>query len=385
MTRFAPHICRDMAGIKTRTMRNIINLPRTSLIAGIFICLCELSNVAIVHAAKPAQPRVVVTQAQLGTIINELRLSGTVSSPRVARLSTEVSGLIKDIHVDEGSAIKAGEILISLDTELENLSLQAARATTQRARAELDDARRRLADGKQLAKQKTVSANELKSLQAEVNIASATLQRYSAEEQLQQSRLQRHQLSAPFDGIISKRFIESGEWIKPGDAVMELVANENLRIDFQIPQKDFPRINATSEILIHLDAIPNRTLKGKIQTIVPYSDTDTRTFLLRVLLTDSNPAIAPGMSARGLLRLKTSTTGIVISRDAILRYPDGRITVWVVNTVNGRHEVSEKSVTTGTSFNDRIAILDGLKEGERVVVKGNESLRDGQTVMLQTQ
>jgi len=374
----------NIAGIKNPIMRNIINLPRTILMAGIFICLCGLSNVAIVHAAKPAQPRVVVTQAQPGTIIDEVRLSGTVSSPRVARLSTEVSGLIKDIHVDEGSVIKAGEILISLDTELENLSLQAAQATTQRAREELADAKRRLADGKRLAKQKTFSASDLKSLQAEVNIASATLRRYSAEEQLQQTRLQRHQLNAPFDGVISRRFIESGEWIKPGDPVMELIANENLRIDFQIPQKEFPRVDTKSEIQISLDAIPNKTLAGKIQTIVPYSDSDARTFLLRVQLSDSNPAIAPGMSASGLLRLKTSTTGIVISRDAILRYPDGRITVWVVNTVDGKHMVSEKSVTTGASFNDHISILEGLKEGERVVVEGNESLRDGQTVMLHT-
>jgi len=165
---------------------------------------------------------------------------------------------------------------------------------------------------------------------------------------------------------------------------MELIANENLRIDFQIPQKEFPRVDTTSKIQISLDAIPDKTLTGNIQAIVPYSDTDARTFLLRVQLTDSYPAIAPGMSANGLLRLKTSTTGIVISRDAILRYPDGRITVWIVNTVNGKHVVSEKSVTTGTSFNDRISILDGLKEGERVVVEGNESLRDGQTVTLHT-
>jgi len=289
--------------------------------------------------------------------------------------------MVNDNHVDEGSLIKAGERLISLDTELESLSLQAARATARRAAEELSDAKRRLDDGKRLAKQKTFSASELKSLQAEVKIASATLQRYTAEKQLQQTRLQRHQLIAPFDGVISKRFIESGEWIKPGDAVMELVANENLRIDFQVPQREFPRINTTSEIDIRLDAIPDRTLRGKIQTIVPYSDSDTRTFLLRVLLTESSPAIAPGMSASGLLRLKTGAAGIVVSRDAILRHPDGRTTVWIVNTSNGKHTVTERSVTSGPGFNNKVSIVDGLQIGEQIVLEGNESLRDGQTVI----
>ena len=334
------------------------------------------------YAAKPTHPIVITSQVEQGTIIDEIKLSGTVSSPRVTRLSAEVSGLINHVYVDAGSLVKSGETLLSLDTELENLSLQAADATAQRATEELADAKRRFEDGKRLAKKKTLSANELKSLEANVNIARATLQRYTAEKQLQQARLERHQLAAPFTGVISQKFVEIGEWIKPGDTVMELVANENLRIDFQVPQQEFPRIKSSSEIRITLDALPDKVFNGVIQTVVPYSDSDARTFLLRVSLSDSSPAILPGMSASGLLRLTTESQGLIVSRDAVLRYPDGRITVWVVKKHGDNMIVTERRVKIGSSFNNRVSILSGLKAGDQIVVEGNESLKDGQTVIL---
>ena len=333
-------------------------------------------------AAKPERPRVVTSIAMPGNIMNEIRLTGTVSSPRVSRLSTEVNGIVKQLHAEEGSKVKAGQILMTLNNEIEMLSLEAARASTQGAEEELADARRRLEDGERLSKKKTLSVNELKSLQAEVKIASATLQRYRAEQRLQETRLKRHELLAPFSGIISRKYIEAGEWIKPGDPALELVANENLRIDFQVPQREFPRIDDTSSIKITLDALPDRIIAGKIMTVVPYSDSDSRTFLLRVLINDANDAIAPGMSASGILQMKTAGSSIIVPRDAIIRYSDGRTVVWVVNKADDKLLAHEKQVQTGPGFENMVAILDGLQDGDQVIVEGNETLRDGQEVIL---
>jgi RND family efflux transporter MFP subunit len=370
------------AGKRIFHMIKIVNTFFKNLLPGFILAIVMMAYLTQGYAAKPAHPNVITSQVEQGTIIDEIKLSGTVSSPRVTRLSAEVSGLVNHVYVDAGSLVKSGEPLLSLDTELENLSLKAAKATAQRAAEELADAERRFEDGKRLAKKKTLSANELKSLEAGVNIASATLQRYTAEKQLQQARLERHQLVAPFAGVITQKFVEIGEWIKPGDTVMELVANENLRIDFQVPQQEFPRIDSTSEISITLDALPDKVFNGVIQTVVPYSDSDARTFLLRVSPSDPSTAILPGMSASGLLRLTTGSQGIIVSRDAVLRYPDGRITVWVVEKHDDNMIVSERRVKTGSSFNNKVSILDGLKSGDQVVVEGNESLKDGQTVTL---
>lgn len=363
-------------------MSHTVKYSSKLAVAALFACL-SLTPATFTYAAKPNSPIVVVSQATTDQVVDEIRLTGSVSSPQVSRLSTEVNGLVKTIHVEEGSRVKAGDLLLTLDPEMAALTLQAAEASTRKASEELADARRRLKDGERLVKKKTLSDNEFKSLQAEVNIANATLQRYRAEQRLQQIRLQRHELLAPFAGVISKKLIESGEWVQTGDPVLELVADTGLRIDFQVPQKEYPRIRIDSEIRLSLDALPGETIAGKVQTVIPYSDEDTRTFLLRVLLEKGNPAIVPGMSASGTLQLDTGNNSIVVSRDAVLRYPDGRIAVWIVQQTGDQHTVRERIVSIGSSFENQVAILDGLQVGDLVVIEGNESLRDGQTVTVQ--
>jgi hypothetical protein len=102
-----------------------------------------------------------------------------------------------------------------------------------------------------------------------------------------------------------------------------------------------------------------------------------------VLLDKGDIRMTPGMSAHGLLRLNTDRQGVVISRDALLRYPDGRVTVWVIKNVNSTPTVTEKPVSLGHSFNGLVSIEEGLQAGDVVVVQGNESLQEGQQVRIQ--
>lgn len=335
-----------------------------------------------VNAAKKGVPLVVTDIVKTAVVIEEIPLSGTVSSPQLANLSSEVSGLIKQVLVDAGSPVNVGDILVTLNTDLEELELKATRAMTARAREELSDAKRRLTDARQLAKKKTISDNELQSLKAEVNIASTSLQRFVAEQALQEARLQRHNIRAPFTGVITRKYVASGEWVQPGTEIVQLVATNKLLIDFQVPQRVYPRIDETSSMSLRIEALPEEELTAEIQTLVPFSDASARTMLIRTRLVDNNHNIVPGMSASAILKLKGNPNGIVVSRDAILRYPDGRITAWVISEEGEKSLVEERPVKTGLSFNGQIEILDGLKPGEHVVVEGNESLKNHQSVRI---
>ena len=113
------------------------------LIIMIVALVATASSIHAVHAAKQ-QTRVVVYTATTGPIVEQIHLSGTVNSPKIAQLSSEVSGLVKSFNVDKGSQLERGDVIITLDTELEELSLKAAEASMRSAEAELADARRRL-------------------------------------------------------------------------------------------------------------------------------------------------------------------------------------------------------------------------------------------------
>jgi RND family efflux transporter MFP subunit len=333
-------------------------------------------------AAAERFPLVVVSTAHTDTVITQVPLTGTVTSARVARLSTEVSGQVEAVNVEVGDRVAAGAALIELDREIEQLTLEALQASTRQAGAELADARRRYRDARRLNEQKSISENELRLREAEVEVDGATLKQRQAEEQRQRARVERHILRAPFSGVVSERLSESGEWIEPGRPVLTLVAVDDLRIEFRVPQEFYSRINPQSAISVTLDALPGRVFDGTISAVVPVSDASSRTFLIHVDVDAGDAHLTPGMSVHGKLKLSTGRQGVVISRDALLRYPDGRVTVWVIDPDSEPPTVSERHVSTGHSFDGLITIREGIQAGDVIVVRGNESLQDGQQVRI---
>ena len=334
-------------------------------------------------AAADRSPLVVVSTAQTGTVIKQVPLTGTITSARVAKVSAEVSGQVEVVKVEVGDHVASGAALVELDREIEQLTLEALRASTRQAGAELADAKRRYQDAKHLREQNSISRNQLRLLEAEVEVDGATLKQKKAEEDRQQARVQRHTLQAPFGGVISERLTETGEWIEPGRPVVTLVAIDDLRIEFRVPQEFYPRINSQSTVGVTLDALPEREFDGTIDAVVPVSDASSRTFLIHVRVDAGDARLTPGMSVHGKLNLSTGRRGVVISRDAILRYPDGRVTVWVINPDSEPPTVYEKRVVTGDGFNGLIQIREGIQADDVIVVRGNESLQEGQQVRIQ--
>jgi membrane fusion protein (multidrug efflux system) len=92
--------------------------------------------------------------------------------------------------------------------------------------------------------------------------------------------------------------------------------------------------------------------------------------------------MTPGMSATAILQLDSGQHAIIVPKDAVIRYPDGRITVWVTESDKDKTVVRERRITPGPTFDGKLAILDGIKDGDQVIIEGNESLRDGQTVVV---
>ena len=163
---------------------------------------CALSMSSVVFAASDRSPLVVVSKATTDTVIKQVPLTGTVTSARVAQLSTEVSGLVKKVNVEVGDRVETGAELLELDREIEQLIMAALQAATRQARAELADAKRRYEDAELLRKQKSISENELRLLEAEVEVDKSMLIKQQADERRQQARVERHTLLAPFDGVI---------------------------------------------------------------------------------------------------------------------------------------------------------------------------------------
>jgi membrane fusion protein, multidrug efflux system len=351
-------------------------------IHGAILGLALLPGLAL--GEEQAAAPVVVATAVEEDILQVVQLSGTVTALRNAQLSVSTSGLVTALQVDAGDRVEQGQLLLEMDAELARQQYASARAARTQAERALADARRRLQEARKLAPQRSIAETAVRDLEAEVAEDEAALEQVSADAGYREGILQRHQLKAPFSGVISSRSIELGEWVTPGQAVLGLVSTDQLRLDFQVPEDHLADIKAGSSVDFSLGADRDRQYPGTVLTAVPVTDPTVRTFLLRVEADEAVPGMLPGMSASASIKLHSGERGVTIPRDALLRYSDGRVIVWVIEEKDGQYTASERRVQPGFSNVGQVAIAEGLATGEQVVVKGNESLRSGQRVSIRS-
>ncbi|WP_227370456.1 efflux RND transporter periplasmic adaptor subunit [Halomonas sp. M20] len=342
---------------------------------------------SVLSAQAQDRPGVALEKVTRTDIISEVRLNGTVNALRTSQLSAAVAGLVDSVQVNAGDRVAAGDLLIGLDEKEATLELQSARAESAEAQALLAEARRRFTEAESVGAGRNIAATEVSARESEVSATEAALARLKAEEARRQVLHERHSIKAPYDGVVSSRSADLGEWVTPGDTLLTLVDTTNLRLDFRVPQSYYQRIDDNARLLATPVGTEAEPVSLTIDSLVPVNDPQARTFLLRTTGGDELQVL-PGMAVKATLQVATGEQGLTVSRDAINRYPEGRVTVWIAEPVSGsddevrekEYEVREKRVEIGAGFSDRVEILSGLDGTEQVVVRGNESLQEGARV-----
>lgn len=309
-------------------------------------------------------------------------LSGTLTSERNANLSARVDGLIAQVLVDAGDRVEQGQILLELDSALLQQRLTRAEAVLAEARAVESEAERQLSISINLAKNEFVADAQVKTRQSEMELAQATAKSALANLNEQKELLDRHTLIAPFSGVISEKLTEVGEWVQRGDPVLSLVSTDVIRLDLRAPQERFNKINDKAKITIFIDALDNIPLQAKVGALVPVANPRERTFLLRLLVDDAQLNLLPGMSARAEISLPPVKGSLMISQDALLRQPDGGHSVFVIEQEGGGLIAHRQSIEILYEKGGQVTIAGGLKPGQKVVVRGNELLQEGQSVAV---
>ncbi len=347
------------------------------------IIILTLSSLlpALVNAATPVS----LAKVEMQQPVRELMINGTLSADQSARLSAAVAGLVSRVRVDIGDVVDTGDVLLELDPELNRLALQQAKATRRQQQSALNDAQRRLEEASSLIARRSIAASEVRSLESEVEAAKAALAASHADVGRQQALLERHTLNAPFAGVISAKLTEAGEWVSPGMAVFELVGSTDLHADFAVPQRYFSQLSLATPLTIRVENSPTNSLQNSaiaadITAIVPVSDPSARTFLIRA----SVPAkgLTPGMAVFGSLAIQSSEKQPVIPRDSLLRDAQGNVSVWVAEEADEGLLARRKVIRIRPGQSDPVIVTDGLSAGDRVVIRGNESLRDGDLIQV---
>ena len=339
---------------------------------------------SLVHGQEEKAIPVKIVKTIIAPVHEELPLTGSVTTRRLSRISPEVAGLVATLHVDEGDEVKQGDTLLELDKVLAGIDSAAARARVKEAQARLKEAVRQKDEAAELVAKKHIPATRYEATLAIVEMDTAVLERLKKELNRREEIVSRHVIKAPFDGVITQKMIEKGEWVSIDTPLLELAEINLLRVNVPVPQFYFNDLQLGTPVRLTFDAYPGRDFLAEVTMKVPMSNVSTRTFPVKIDLDNSERLLAPGMSARVIFQLNdASELSLLLPQDAVVRKPDGSESIWVIQPGRGSLTARQVQVRTGRSYRENIEITAGeVQAGDRVVVRGNEILRPGQRVEI---
>jgi RND family efflux transporter MFP subunit len=328
----------------------------------------------------PAKPPAVV---KTRTVILENQealdvYSGHVRSRYESRLSFQVGGKIKKRHVNLGQAVKAGDRLMELDPKDIEESVRRDAARLEAASVALALARADYQRYDNLRKAGTVSQSVYDQYKTALEAAEQTL--LQAEAQCNQSlhALEYATLIADADGFISLVEAEAGQVASAGQTMMTLVWDEDWEVEIDVPENKISGLSLGQKALVEFWALPELTIGGHIREIAPVADQMTRTFLIRVVLDSRPPEIRLGMTAGVRLSAAAEKPPEARLPTAAIHQTGEQSCVWLVK----EGTLVSKPVVLGGYIGNQVRVLDGLVDGDVVVVAGVHKLSDGQKVRL---
>ncbi len=327
---------------------------------------------AAMAAMRPAPAAVTSAAAQAETWRETLTAVGTVESFQGVTLRSEIEGRIVRIAFESGAAVKAGDLLVELEADVELAQLKSLEAAAKLAAASLDRAR-------DLRRTNTNTEVDLETAEAAQAQALAAVEGVKA-------TLTRKRIVAPFAGRLGIRQVNLGQFLSKGDALVTLEAVHPAYVDFALPQQDLPKLAVGLEVQVTIDAFPDRAFSGKIEAINPRVSEATRNVRLRAVVPNPDELLRPGLFARVAVQLPGETPVLQLPATAIVYSPYGNSVFVIVERPGpeGARQlvVEQRFVTTGAKRGDQVAILKGLQAGDQVVTAGQMRLRNGAPVRV---
>ena len=290
-------------------------------------------------------------------------LDGTVEAVHQATLSAQTSGRVAEVLFDVNDFVEAGSVLVRFTNTEQKAALDQATANLEAARAAFKQAEAEYQRIKGVFERKLVSKSDMDRVTSQRDAARARLK--AAESAVQSARQQYEYtiVRAPYAGIVTKRFIEQGESVHPGQPLMAGLSLDRLRVQVDVPQSMVLPIRKKKQAEIWLDETGSRTLAGEKVTIFPFADPKAKTFRVRVDLPQAETGLFPGEFVKTAFVTETVERLLVPWKAVMVR--SELVSVYVMDA-EGR--VSLRQVRVGQRHGDRVEVLSGLRAGERVVL-----------------
>ena len=325
-----------------------------------------------------------------------LTASGYLVARRQSVVSSKIQGRISSLRVEEGSVVKEGDVLATLDNADALAAISKAKADIEYAKADLAEAQRQERLQEDLYRSKVSSQDALDAAKSKVNLAAAAIEQDKATLQLQQAYLDFTTVRAPFAGIVVKKMTEMGESVAPippgvnistsSGAIVAIADMNSLEAEVDVNESNVSQLGPNQPAEITVQAIPNHTYKGVLRQIIPTADRTKATVTVKVSILDKDKYLRPEMSCNVTFleppkKTQSAETTpqrvITVPKDAVITR-DGKPAVFAIED-NKAHAMP---ITTGADLHGQVIVNQGLAGGETIVSNPPQKLKDGDVVKV---
>ncbi len=328
-----------------------------------------------VYAAQPPA-NVAVTKVFEKKLAKTNSIAGIIDFDKKAKISSEISGAVKNEFIVEGAPVKKGDVLVSLLTDIIEKQIDIKRKEVEQTDIEIAAASRDLERNKKLLETSAISEKSYQDTEENLNLLIKKKEIQMKNIELLELNIAKSKVTAPFDGIILEKYIEKGEWLSPGTPICTLASVSDLCVKVAVPEDLLKYITIGREISLSINTL-GKKLTGKIKNIIPLADLGSKTFQIKIAVPYFKKAIQ-NMSVNADIPVSDDRSLKMIKRDALVMYNGGNF-VYIVQD----EKAKILPINIVAYEKDYIGIDNpNIIPGMSVITDGNERLRPDQDVKV---
>lgn len=322
---------------------------------------------------------VAVRSARVGTVEETLKTTGDLLPIQDVYLYPAVAGKkVRQVFFERGQTVAEDAVIVALDDAEVTARLQQAEAAVRAARTQVELLEKDRARFEGLYREKAIAKQRLDHIQAEHRAAQARLEEAQAALKALREVHRDFFLRSPIRGVLAERYVDPGNLTDTKKPIVRITDETVLKVVFHVPERDFGLVRTGMKGSCRLDAYPGRVFDGTVAVASPVLDPRTRTATVELHVPNPDLTLRSGMFAHVVVPLATRET-LVVDRDALVRMPGtGQPYVFVVEEGKARM----RNVRLGVDQATVVEVREGLRAGDRVIVRGQNRVADGSPVEI---